>query len=501
MKTRLIQIFKRYGRSEAKLIIRAHLSAAPSWRYAHLTQGELREERRLTPLVTAFHKAKAGVMKDPLGAFNWDLFPRPQSDAGEISRIEHLTRQYFGTRYQQMLCGHYDYKVAATARVLDPEQVGPSTRLAELPVSIRHCSACRAQTHVKVNTGASASLWLRRGDGAASFTLVDSAEGDPVPRAVSGVDSRYLLAAWTPPKGKGPVIGNVVRGGYHSTRNRGYRSLSESFHGTTFGVEMEIMPARGSVLTQAQAVTVVKLAAPDKLDVERDGSVEPGFEVVTGFGAYDDVLPVVRAVYESGVPIRRTARAGLHVHVGNNTLWEPYALRNEALLVGQMLRVLDPLHTSVAGRTHTRYCLPLAGQFLTLQPARLLQWAADHVYDAAPDRYRELNLKPVLSGGPTYEWRRPMMQPTLTKALAQLQFIRTVVDFVRNAVLPTADSRGVPTPYEYLEYVASYAPEQTAALRRVVCSRPVRPWLTAATPEGRAMPVAYNGRRDFQYCV
>lgn len=271
----------------------------------------------------------------------------------------------------------------------------------------------------------------------------------------------------------------------------------------TFGTEIETNVVSFESSRQRRA-TELLLDFPDKLDVEFDGSVSRGFEIVTGYGSYEKLRELLASLYGGhlgdGARYRFSNSTGAHIHIGR------YGCGDDAMTLPATASAFEflarfPLFAQlVSGRPWNRYCLALPYRVSHFQnPERLLEsMHDDSVYSS---RYLGLNVSRMFDGGTTVEWRSPRGTASYPTALARLQFIRILMTMsVAEPLVPIMAKT-------FVEKVESMPREETAALRRLLATRAINAQLLAHADPGNlqesCVPFAalpYNSRAEFVYC-
>jgi hypothetical protein len=411
------------------------------------------------------------------------LLTRPRLDSSaasedDIMAFSGAAYHVFSRSYSRAACGHLEYADGH----LHCDTSG-----------VRHakCVRCMLKEFVPIEMPGQKRQWIRRQAGGATAVMVSS-DGECVtvrdldPLAISHFPRAPDRVTW--------MLNTLRCNEYHSTQRSGYCDLvglrDPNYKGPTFGVELELLPSRA--LSRDVALTWVKMNAKEKINIERDGSINEGFEVVTGFGAYEDVVDAMRRVYAPRIAWRRSRRAGMHVHIGEYGRIPD--LMYAALLAAFLARNTE-VHAVVAGRPNTRYCHKMPPQF-SLPWGELVRRAGLGSLTSNLTRYYEVNLSRLERGAATYEWRRPIAQPRFIGALAQFQFIHALVDFFR--VRSTDVLLSEPTMSQFVSHVMDMDRTCTAALRRLLTARPVQSRLVPVVPD--LAKLAYNARREFQFC-
>lgn len=287
---------------------------------------------------------------------------------------------------------------------------------------------------------------------------------------------------------------------YHNAANNGsYAYLgSEAAAGEyTFGCEIEIIPGQGHHREAAAAEILEELGS--KLDVERDGSVESGFEIVTGFGTFEALDELVRELYAKFLTsrinvYRSSSSTGLHFHVGRRDGIAMNAVKEMYILESLFPKLTDML----TGREGNNYCRRLrtytasygVSDYLTAFGMRDLVRRAEPVQY---DRYSSFNAT-AFGGdntGRRFEWRSCKSTTSYASWRCRIEFLRLMLAWaddkiIREDKLPTVD--------DFLTRVMDAPRDSTVGIRRTLKSAAAGRLLTAM---GATVPVAYNGRSEY----
>lgn len=288
----------------------------------------------------------------------------------------------------------------------------------------------------------------------------------------------------------GATLGYVISH-YHNAKNKGYIELDEAPADVyTFGCEIEIIPARDRVHSREAAAAEIITDLGSTLDIEYDGSVSAGFEIVTGFGTFGALDKAVRELYARFLSSRHhvyrtAATTGLHIHVGRRA----GIAKEKIVAMAQFEGMFPTLTTQLVGRVANRFCV------------RRGPHPAPELYDSA----RALRLFAALSStryssfnatgwddseGTRFEWRSPKSTTSYAAWRSRLELLQVLLRWADNDLLRTK----VPTVDDFLKRVMDSPRDDTVALRRALKTAAVTRTLSAL---GATVSVEYNGRREY----
>lgn len=285
-------------------------------------------------------------------------------------------------------------------------------------------------------------------------------------------------------------------GQYHQTKNNGYIKL-DAVPGLTFGAEIEIS-IRSNQRPQVRDLAAAEILYEMKsvLDVERDGSVPNGFEIITGYGSFDALDGVVRKLYEKFLSAHSdvfvsSPRTGLHFHVGGEDQFE-----TEQIGIMRTIETLYPaLMNIIVGRGPTQYCgrATHPTRLYSTMPTDFQQMYLAMARGARESRRSSFNITSWdgESEGPTFEWRACKSSTAYASWRARLEFINVLTKWVCEE---GAGKDGVPQLDALLTRIMDAPRTQTVALRRTLKSAPAGRVLTLADAK---IPIAYDGRREY----
>lgn len=278
---------------------------------------------------------------------------------------------------------------------------------------------------------------------------------------------------------------------YHSTMARGYIELDEAPSSEyTFGCEIEIVP--GGDHDRHAAAGEILMEMGSVLDIERDGSVANGFEIVTGFGTFNALDKVARQLYARFLSSRHrvynaTSKTGLHVHVGRR-----YGIDWKNIVAMAQLEGRFPtLFTQLVGRAANTYCVRLEAQ-----PAPVVRDGGDsnlsRIFNRLRgSRYSSFNVTGWDSSSERrFEWRSPKSTTSYAAWRARLELINFMVKWADDDLMRTS----VPTIDDFLKRIMDSPRHETVGLRRTLKTAAVGRTLLAL---GSTVPVDYNGRREY----
>ena len=304
------------------------------------------------------------------------------------------------------------------------------------------------------------------------------------------------------------VTGNVESSlrGYHTSRTEGYVQLGDidpSY--PTFGCELEFIPnanyrlaaeSRASSYSRRRLAGAYEVASrilatcSDILDIENDGSVPSGFEIVSGYGHFDALDAAMRKLYklhiEKGL-LQTSNRTGLHFHVG----WEPITHSYLAKLCAFVSRYRQ-LIVLVAGRSPNRYCRINNFHIKrgTVEGVDAPAWTAC----ALPvDRYNAINTQVWDASDipPRFEWRSPKATISYATWRARLEFICHLTTWIGKH----QETDELQPLDEFISYVMAHPKECTVGLRRLLSSAAGQTLLVGGL--GVRVPVCYNSRSEY----
>lgn len=291
---------------------------------------------------------------------------------------------------------------------------------------------------------------------------------------------------------------------YHGASARGYIQLDDVSRDTlTFGAEIEIVPKREANRHAAAAEILDSLG--DVLDIERDGSVSNGFEIVTGFGSFGALDAASRKLYGQFLSSRHgvyqaTSATGLHFHVGRTsgiarlTLLRMWAFEAR---FGALVNVM-------VGRQPNNYCRrsPWLGGLNEYAPhmERAVAGGADALADHLrrwggamfESRYSSINGTVWQNSDHTrFEWRSCKSTTSYASFRARMELIKLLVEWADSNTM-FVDS--VPKIDDFLTRVADAPRDETVGLRRVLSRAPTRRVLQE---QQATVVIPYNGRREY----
>lgn len=281
---------------------------------------------------------------------------------------------------------------------------------------------------------------------------------------------------------------------YHNASNRGsYAKLSTDVAEDvyTFGCEIEIVPGATHHRNAAAAEILEEMGS--KLDIERDGSVPRGFEIVSGFGTFEALDEMVKELYSKFLTSRHdvyraTDQTGLHFHVGRKSgisldnIKRMYVLES---LFGQ-------LTNTVSGRAGNNYCRRLARYVGVLSDYPLVSLLANSSH-VEGDRYSSFNATGWNnSGGTRFEWRSCKSTTSYAAWRARIEYLRVLLQWADDGLMKDA---ALPTIDEFLTRVMDAPRNETVGLRRTLKLAATGRLLTEM---GATVPVAYNGRTEYR---
>lgn len=291
---------------------------------------------------------------------------------------------------------------------------------------------------------------------------------------------------------------------YHGASTRGYIQLDDVSSDTlTFGAEIEIVPKREANRHAAAAEILDSLG--DVLDIERDGSVASGFEIVTGFGSFGALDAASRKLYGQFLSSRHgvyqaTSATGLHFHVGRAsgiarlTLLRMWAFEAR---FGALVNVM-------VGRQPNNYCRrsPALGGQSSYGPrlatavaggeealAAYLRLYGETMFES---RYSSINGTVWKNSDHTrFEWRACKSTTSYASFRARMELIKLMVEWADSNTM-FVDS--VPKVDDFLTRVADAPRDETVGLRRVLSCAPARRVLQE---QQATVVIPYNGRREY----
>jgi len=255
--------------------------------------------------------------------------------------------------------------------------------------------------------------------------------------------------------------GDGVIGEYHSSR---YRVAALGGKGRTVGIELEIecdcdRVSRTDVAAQLTDMLRVSADNPRYCAAEEDGSLDCGFEVVTGWGGLNRHRAAL-AVLESAAArkILRYCRAhdtdtcGLHVHVDKSDLTP---LDRGKITVFMNAPENRKLITEIARRYDSGYS--------QVKQKELVSSAKDAWRDGGQsDRYELVNWKPEA----TVEFRVFRGTIRYRTIMACAEFAVAVVEYCKQASIRELDSAS------FLKWISrAEQHKETAALRAYLSAR------------------------------
>lgn len=281
--------------------------------------------------------------------------------------------------------------------------------------------------------------------------------------------------------------------GYHNTMGRGYIELdvppSDAY---TFGCEIEIMPGRAHSREAAAVEILADLG--NTLDIERDGSVPNGFEIVTGFGSFEALDKAVRVLYERFLSSRHgvyrtSSTTGLHVHVGR----QAGIPSHEIVAMAQLEGLFPKLMSMLVGREPNRYCHRMHPPSLGVPPALFEERARiNRLWGTLCNvRYSSFNATGWEgSDERRFEWRAPKSTTSYAAWRSRLELIQVMLKWAADDLLKTK----VPTIDDFLTRIMDSPRDDTVGLRRALKTAQGGRILTELDA---TVPVAYNGRREY----
>lgn len=207
--------------------------------------------------------------------------------------------------------------------------------------------------------------------------------------------------------------------------------------GIYYGVEIEVECPNGD--REEHAETVQAALGEDFAVLKEDGSLSTGFEIVTAPATVQEHAERFKDLMTSGktrgLKSWDTSTCGMHVHASRKPLSD--------LAIGKILVFMnDPANQAlvhqVAGRSDTRWCKVCEKKVSDAHPK--LRYNGSN-----GDRYTAVNI----TGNKTIEFR--IFKGTLKyeSFLKNLEFVRSVITFCRNAGIQELSQEG------YLKHVAS----------------------------------------------
>jgi hypothetical protein len=278
---------------------------------------------------------------------------------------------------------------------------------------------------------------------------------------------------------------------YHeSGKLRGYRALSPSA-GITIGSEIEINPSA----PRETAASALLYDFGDWLDIERDGSVPSGFEIVTGYGSLEDLSARVRELYQKYLATRNhefraSSATGLHFHVGSDKL----TAKAIATLI-YLLESCPNLTVTIAGRRPNRYCV--FPRYRWAKDWYLHRMAGDEPFVFSDVRYTHVNVRVSSNAGAQrFEWRSPASTTSFANWRARAEFIVHATRYaLHTAPQIEAGKRDAPSYDDFLQFMDTLPREQTVGIRRLLASSAAK---RAAEAYDIKNPLPYNARSEYE---
>lgn len=493
------------GRSRKAAAIKGNLcDTRPTWRYDYQAREQGYKQMRSTQLAAKIHGWLMAKFAAMYGRDAHDEWPHRVLDRRLLPLVEEAWRKWpHSTAWEKMYYGdmgtdpisisNKSYPIAVVGTVIDPYQGHSISTPWGVPPN--QLERERAAGHYVERIGNNLYYTIARvPPGEWARWRVD---GEVI--VVSGYKQFAASGGIVPPFMRNNVAsyrGKMFAGSpessiasYHNAQQQGYRAIGSVDDSTTIGAEIEIVPRHDTAL----AASSILADFGDWLDVERDGSVESGFEIVTGFGSLDALSERVRELYRKHLAshnraFRTNRSTGLHFHVGNKNL-SSHAVYTLLFL----LESCRPLTTAIAGRAPNRYCVfPMYYR----SKENYLSAMRTGVFEFSDTRYAHVNVRAFsLNGQRRVEWRAPHSTVSYANWRARAEFIVHALDYaLHTAPLVTTAKHDAPSYNDFLKYMADLPADKTVGIRRVLASSAVK---NVMAQNGIVNPMHYNGRSEF----